>query len=665
LGEEAGSEVTFQPPLLELPPVLFDNRFLDAYVSRQLLHDPVTALVELIANCWDAGATNVEIDWPLPESGPLRITDNGVGMTDPQFQRRWRTLSYNRHEELGDKVAFPPDAEATSVRAAFGRNGVGRWATFCFGSEFVVETASSRRFNRYRVRRGTDEPFEIEQDVRDRETEIHGTTILVTRPKNTALSPDHIRAEVGMRFLTDPSFKVRVNGELVKFEDIDDPNFSRIELDFGDGLSGELVIIDTRSTDRTSQQHGVAWHVGGRLVGRCSWEGPRGELILDRRRVAARRFTFIARADHLAHSDAVKPDWSGFHAGIPEYESASKVVFDAIEEFLHEVSQADRDATFQAAQEHNRARIQQMSPLEREAWTTFVEEAQEKCPSVREADLLKLSEIMANLELSQSGYALLHQLGSYGPAELDDLNRILDEWTLDMAKLVLDEIAKRLRLIDELEFRVEQPSTREVQDLQPLFEKGLWIFGPEFETIEYTSNVAMGRVIRDLMGGDGDASRNRPDFVVLDDSTVSFHSRPAFDEENETSGVASLVVLELKRPGIRLGESEKTQCWTYVKELYARGHLIQGQALVRCFVLGSQLEPMESSAREELDGTVKIQPMLFATVVQRAKARMLRLHERVKTAPFLESHREELERFLDASTTLIGQAELLPSNSSR
>lgn len=43
--------------------LLFDNRFLDSYAGI-LLTDPKTAIMELVANCWDAGATEVHIDWP-------------------------------------------------------------------------------------------------------------------------------------------------------------------------------------------------------------------------------------------------------------------------------------------------------------------------------------------------------------------------------------------------------------------------------------------------------------------------------------------------------------------------------------------------------------------------------------------------------------------------
>ena len=59
-----------------------------------------------------------------------------------------------------------------------------------------------------------------------------------------------------------------------------------------------------------------------------------------------------------------------------------------------------------------------------------------------------------------------------------------------MAKIVLDEIQTRLKLISELKIKIEMKGIDEVQQLQPLFEKGLWMFGPQFESIELHLIVA-------------------------------------------------------------------------------------------------------------------------------------------------------------------------------
>jgi len=201
--------------------------------------------------------------------------------------------------------------------------------------------------------------------------------------------------------------------------------------------------------------------------------------------------------------------------------------------------------------------------------------------------------------------------------------------------------------LDRAYVRVNDKKTDEVQDLQPLFEKGLWLFGPEFETIEYTSNQGMTKVVQELFKQSAmKGSRNRPDFAVLPDGTCGLYAYPRYDDDGGELGTDRLVVIELKKPGVRIGQDEKQQCWKYLKELFSKGLLQERLTIVRCFVLGSQVDEFEHSPFETMEGTVRITPMLFDTAMQRARSRLLKLHQRVKNAPFLQAHREEIEAFL-------------------
>lgn len=634
---------------LDLRRVLYDERFLASHVGKLILNDPKVAIVELLANSWDAGATQVDIQWPQAGTNqPLVVSDNGIGMTDAEFNRRWRTLNYNRQEDLGDKVVFPEGSPCMD-RFAFGRNGVGRWASFCFGDSFTVDTRKVGFRNKYRVEKGIAEPFLITTELADQAASDCGTRIAVENPRRLILNADQIRNEIGMRFLTDPNFLVKVNEVAVTFDDIREANIQSETLTTSSGHTIELIIINTQSTDHTARQHGIAWHVRGRLVGTCSWEvlGKHSEdLVIDQRRVAARRFTFIVKGDHLASSGAVKADWTEFDVANEAFLDAADAVYRRVNEYILSSSEEDRRETMHNAKQANREQVSQMSPLEREAWVSFVDQAQIACPSIRDTDIVKLSTVVANLEQSKSRYSLLSKLSQYGPDQLDQLNELLEQWTLGMAKEVLDEIAKRLRLIEQLQARFNEVSTREVQDLQPLFEKGLWIFGPEFETIEYTSNVGMARVVHNLFKKETKASQNRPDFAVLPDGTSGLYSMPSYDSDFGERGVERLVIIELKKPGVAIGDEQKAQTWKYVKELFTLGHLQEGRSSVRCFVLGAKTAAYEDKEREELARTVVISPILFDTVLTRAKSRMLKLHERVKGAPFLDQHRQEIEDFL-------------------
>ena len=97
-------------------------------------------------------------------------------------------------------------------------------------------------------------------------------------------------------------------------------------------------------------------------------------------------------------------------------------------------------------------------------------------------------DVLANMEQAESQYALLAKMQNMSPTDFDNWNDILDRWTTELAKEALDEIEKRLRILAELLVKTTDKATDEVRDLQPLFERSLWIFGPQFESIEFTSN---------------------------------------------------------------------------------------------------------------------------------------------------------------------------------
>ena len=122
---------------MEQRTLLYDERFLESYAGA-IITDPATAIVELVANCWDAYATEVKIVWPDVElERQFKISDNGHGMTREEFQHIWRTIAYNRLSSGGNTSAPPSDIQGLP-RLVFGKNGKGRFASFCFASEYLI-----------------------------------------------------------------------------------------------------------------------------------------------------------------------------------------------------------------------------------------------------------------------------------------------------------------------------------------------------------------------------------------------------------------------------------------------------------------------------------------------------------------------------------------------
>ena len=69
----------------------FGDSFLDDHAGR-IISDPYIAIVELVANCWDAGARVVNITWPEGINGLFQIIDDGTGMKRDEFIGIWREL---------------------------------------------------------------------------------------------------------------------------------------------------------------------------------------------------------------------------------------------------------------------------------------------------------------------------------------------------------------------------------------------------------------------------------------------------------------------------------------------------------------------------------------------------------------------------------------------
>jgi hypothetical protein len=627
----------------EEPGLLFDNRFMERHAGS-IIVDPAVAIVELVANAWDAWATNVDIVWP--ESGAdaaFAIEDNGKGMTEAQFQTRWKTLDYNRVRDEGAESAPPPEFAGLRPRATYGRNGKGRHAAFRFGDAYRVRTWRDGTSATFEVRRGATQPFTVELLATDTEVGGHGTEISAINPQRILMTPEEAREVIGTRFLADPNFTVTVNGTKVSFDDIPEAQRRTVDIEVPGYGTAQMIVIDTQKADKTTRQHGIAWRVNNRIVGTPGWVGFDQERLVDGRSTEAKRFIFIVRADFLA--DEVLPDWSGFLPNSEAWPATRSAVHAKIREYLGEFSAERRRETKETVRENLGRTVAQLTPVSRDRWNEFVDQVVDSCPSMNLDTIEQVAGVLANLELATSKYELITKLHEMKPGDLDELNALLVDWTVRSAKLALDEIAQRLKLIEELDQKLRDETMEEVGDLQPLFDRSLWVFGPEFESLEFTSNRGMTEVIHKLFGRHEQGSRLRPDFVMLPDGSVGFYSRDSHDLGHEVDGVSRLVIAEIKKPGVLIGSKEKQQPWQYVRELMNKG-LVTDATIVTSYVLGSRIDPTEVGDETKNDGRVTIRAMTYSTFVKRAEKRMLGLRDKLRDAPFLKEQGIDPETYM-------------------
>lgn len=192
---------------------------------------------------------------------------------------------------------------------------------------------------------------------------------------------------------------------------------------------------------------------------------------------------------------------------------------------------------------------------------------------------------------------------------------------------------KRLRLIEKLEEIAENPSTDELHELQPLFGLGLWIFGPEYEGVSFTSNRRLLTVVEKFLGDTLvqplTNPKKRPDFVVLPNSTIALYSRDAYDERGEVDGIDKMLIVELKRGGFEITRKERSQAQDYASEIRKSGKVRDRTAII-AFVLGANIA---GDAMDEIkEGNTMIYPKTYSTVIRQAHARTFHLLEKIKEA---------------------------------
>lgn len=634
-------------------PFLFGPGFLRDHVG-QIISDPAVAVLELVANCYDAGANKIAVVWPQLAGESLSITDNGTGMTLQEFEHRWKTLAYDRTAEQGTQVTFPPGQQGIrkSKRTAFGHNGKGRFSPLCFADQYKVETWKDGSCTTASIELADsatgDAPFtcRIENQT---PKQGHGTCVSAIARRNV-LPTEFVRELIGFKFSVDPNLTITVNGKTVKLFTLSRLSTQKFDVD---GYGTVTVHrLDPVQQERTTKLKGIAWWVNKRMVGEPTWDGLDGPgQYLDGRTTEAKRFSFVVEADIL-HGET-KSDWTGFKEN-DKVAAVRKSVHEFITNELRGLLASDRKTLKRSAIEQNRHLIQQLPPLSQKQIGRFIDEVQEKCPRVTPKDLSSTIEILSKLEQSRSGYDLLKQLAACSSEDLDTWNSLMQRWTATNAEIVLGELSRRLTVLKDLQELIHDKHADELHELQPLFERGLWMFGPEYESVEFTSNKGMTRIVREFFRRKGvDASRSRPDFVVLPDGSVGLYCADGFTN-GEVSGTRKILIVELKRGGFTLTQKELDQARDYALELRTTG-CAQAATEIEAYVLGATLD--QTLQENKIGDKTIIRPCPYDLILSRAHARTFHLQRKIEeTKPQLVGD-EEIQEVLNPMFNFEGTAQ--------
>ncbi len=197
-------------------------------------------LSEVVANSWDADATNVYVEI---ERDQITITDDGQGMTLNDINKKYLLVGYPRrihNEAVTDRYK----------RKVMGRKGIGKLSLFSIAETVKVETLKDGEKNGFvmskqkidnHISEKNEQPYEPES-LSQPEIELteNGTRIVLTNLKKriSKAHSNYLRKRIARRFSiigTEANFNVFVDGSPVEITDRD--YFHKIQFlwHYGDG----------------------------------------------------------------------------------------------------------------------------------------------------------------------------------------------------------------------------------------------------------------------------------------------------------------------------------------------------------------------------------------------------------------------------------------------
>ena len=352
----------------------------------------------------------------------------------------------------------------------------------------------------------------------------------------------------------------------------------------------------------------------------------------------------IVKTDDLF--DDVLPDWTGFKKS-----TRVDALFEAVSEYVQEVFRrlsADRvqETTESVFREHI-SEIRDLGSSARMELQEFVSSVTKSQPTIPTESLSAAVRAVIDLEKTRMGSALLDKIIRLSEEDISGLDRLLGEWTVRDALSVLDELDRRLSIVDAIEKLSGDSKVDELHALHPLVTESRWIFGLEFDTPEFVANVSLTTAMREIfkkrLHGEIENPRKRADLIVLGDATVSGVATERV-EETGLPTMSQVLLIELKRGAAEISRENMHQATDYVED-FLRSGLIEGEPHFRVFVVGHKKAGNVEPERN-IGSRARVQVGTYGQLVRQAHRRLFRLKDRLATRYELVTGNDMLNRIL-------------------
>lgn len=549
------------------------------------LNDPVGAVIELIWNALDADATSVTVEIERNEFDGVSkviVSDDGHGMPAESCP------SY--FDKLGGSWKKAALVSLDKRRAMHGRNGQGRvrafalgqhvrWTTIGEGVDGKMKTiieADRTAMRNYRI-----DTFGADNGDTGTTVEAWGAIPGLDRLLNTSKVISALTTEFALYLETYPDSSVTFDGERV------DPGQVQVHSavytlgDDGEFPGPELRVIEWRK-------------VVTRELALC--DSRRMPLVKLRPEIQAPGFNFTAYLSWQGFEDRPQDlalvDWD-------EDSPASAVVEQARgrlrEHFRSRVDDRRREQVLEWQREqvypYEGEATEPTELTEREAFDTVATTIAKHIPKARNARRATLGLLKETLAAKPDQTPqILERFFSLSRQEKEELGLLLKRTSLTSLIRTSTEVTDRLDFLRALEILLFDPEakkvTRERDQLHKILENEAWVFGEEYSLM--VSERGLSEVLRKHLSILRVPEPADTNVRVLDGST----GRVDLMLSKTTVWVQKPhhLVVELKRPNVRLGMAEYSQLVKYATTVIADERFRSTEANWDFWLIGNSMD---------------------------------------------------------------------------
>ncbi|MFE3229993.1 ATP-binding protein [Nocardia sp. NPDC059228] len=574
------------------------NDHLSRYVGS-----PANGLAELIWNALDADADKVEVAVEIGHLGApvaVTVTDDGHGMD-----------GFDVHEgfgELGGSWKKATKLSRGQKRRLHGEQGKGRFAAFGLGErvDWLSVSESNGIRSELRVSGSLTSLRDIEISTPINTSSPTGTKVTVENLSEKAVNwlqrpgiQDTVTVQFAIYLESYPRAKILFNGAIISPSAMQEHRTEYVldveELRNRYSLTGDpkLIIIEwNRQVDRalylcdaegmtnTNLQAGIQ-APGSYFTAYLKWEGFKGHdaLLADLGAEPATSIVELARDRMREH----------FKNRAEERKRA--IIKDWIDEGVYPYTPIPGGQT-------------NIQTAERQLFDVVATAA---APAVNSGDkLAKRLSLRLLREAVETNPGELHKVLSSVlelPQErLSELSKLLDGTTLTSVINTSKQIADRLSFLAGLDAILFDQGPRkkllERRQLHRILVNETWIFGEEYALTG--DDIALTKVLRkhlEMLGEDVELADERPVLRIdgsnpIPDLVLARKSQIAQDR-------VEYLVIELKRPSVRLGSEELTQIEQYAIAIMRDERFNQPNVTWNFWVIGNSIDEYADTRRNQ------------------------------------------------------------------